>query len=115
MSEKIKITTVGVPVGSNTRLRPVDMDHARDIVEYCGRGYTLGVQCLTTPAWHLTFVRYLPDRDWISRAYYNQDDARLHDVDVPDWIMKLVRLVNSIKPDTVRFHPPYAIEGAHHG
>ena len=112
---RIKITSVGQPVGSNTRLRHVDMDHASTLVEYCGRGYHLGVSSPDTPAWYLSCTAYTAEGDWLIRAYYHNEDARLVDNDPPDWIMKLVRLVDSIRPPTVNLHPPYAIRSTHHG
>ena len=107
---RIKLTTVGMPVGRRTKPREVDIDHARELVEYCRRGYTVSAHDVDRPMWRLTFTSYKPNGDWISRPYYNGEDGRLVDNHPPDWLMNLLRLVDSIKPPDVNFHPSFAIK-----
>lgn len=108
---KIKLKSAGLPIGKNTRLREIDMDHARDLVEFCGRGYMIWAQ-EDHGAWALQFSRFGPDEgaDWIIRPYRGVEDARLLDDHPPPWMGKLMRYVASIVPPHVHMHPPYALE-----
>lgn len=92
---KIKLTTSGLPVGERTTARVPDIDHARDIVEYTARGYTIAAVD-TDKVWRVIFTG--ATGLMLARTYFHTEDARLLDREVPEWTYQLVDWVAKLLP-----------------
>ena len=108
---KIKLTTSGLPVGRNVRVRTVDMDHARDIIEFTNRGYHVAARS-DADVWSVHFYSVIDRKnDPKHKVFSNQPDGttdamivhvyKLNDATLdphPEWVTKLIGLVDSVKP-----------------
>lgn len=109
MTEKIRLNTAGVPL--NGRLRSVDADHATQIIDLVQRGYRISAQCPTTPGWHMSmawenFRAFVNQPEGTTSVLFvsttkNYEDARLHDDDWPDWVVKLIHFLKTFAPPTM--------------
>lgn len=111
--EKIRLTTSGLPIDGRRAAAP-DMDHAVKILEMTERGYHVAAKCADS-IWtvHFYLAKGTEERPaFINlppgvtsslqiRPYKGSDDGRLYD-DQPEWITKLVRLVDTAAPPHIQ-------------
>ena len=96
------------------RKREPDIDHATQILELLGRGkYTINANDDGQSLFSVTimnfgdrpFVNQPPDTDHVIRIHtnYGSENAALYDIEIPNWVTKLDRLIRLAAPSNIYF------------
>lgn len=117
----VVLSTSGIKIG---RKRPVDADHAIEVLDHLRRGYTLSIRDPESP-WSIgmyyakshhgkpVFVNQ-PEGTMdavIAHVYYWNDKAVLYDHPFPQWVNDFLRHLKRVLPDDIHISTHQSIEG----